>query len=351
MFFETFRAAQARLPAGLIRVGPPAAAAAITAVEKQLGRSLPDQLRSFLLSFDGADLFHGAIVVAGVAPPADPTLVALQEGAAQESDLVFAEAGLGDRFVLDGKGRVFRVRSGSDERVLSGSTFGKWLDATVAREQILYDVEGEFLADAFEPDGEEVTPQTARRQAERALRHDPGSAEAQHDLGTALRRLGRPAQAAQAFAAAAELDPANPWPWFDLGRALLEESPGQGPAAATAFWKAAEHEEGLAAARLLAWAARASSQAGDLAQAEKARREAVARHDGIGDDLRRAVEAAEGDSDTHTLDEARALLTALTGRAAPPPRRRLPVVTGDGPSRLSKPPSGGGKRPPRRGRR
>jgi hypothetical protein len=351
MFFETFRAAQARLPAGLIRVGPPAAATAITAAEKQLGRPLPDQLRSFLLSFDGADLFHGAIVIAGVAPDADPTLITLGNGGDQENGLVFAEAGLGDRFILDGQGRVFRVRSGSDERVLAGSTFAKWLDATVAREQILYDVEGEFLADAFEPDGEEVTPQTARRQAERALRHDPGSAEAQHDLGTALRRLGRPALAAQAFAAAAELDPANPWPWFDLGRALLEESPAQAMAAATAFWKAAEHEEGLAAARLLAWAARAASQAGDLAQAERARGEAAARHDGIGDDLRRAVDAAEAEGDANTLDEARALLTALTGLPAPPPRRRLPVVTDDGPSRPIKPPSDGGQRPPRRRRR
>ncbi|MEA2699272.1 MAG: hypothetical protein QOI66_3543 [Myxococcales bacterium] len=351
MFFEKFRAAQARLPAGLIRVGPPAAAAAINAAEKQLGQALPDQLRSFLLSFDGADLFHGTIVIAGVDPHADPTLLALRDGVAPEDRLVFAEAGLGDKFVLDRQGRVFRVRAGSDERVLAGSTFAKWLDATVAREQILYDVEGEFLADAFEPDGEEVTPQTARRQAERALRHDPGSAEAQHDLGTALRRLGRTPEAAQAFGAAAELDPANPWPWFDLGRALLEESPGRAQAAAAAFWKAAEHEEGLAAARLLAWAARASTQAGDVAQAERARREAAARHDAIGDDLRRAVDAAEVEGDANTLAEARALLTALTGLPAPPPRRRLPVVTDDGQSRPIKPPSEGGQRPPRRRRR
>ncbi|HEY2900753.1 MAG TPA: SMI1/KNR4 family protein, partial [Polyangia bacterium] len=212
MFFETFRQAQSRLPAGLIRVGPPAEGSALAAADRALRSPLPEELRSFLVSFDGADLFHGSIAVGGVGPEADPSLLILNaEPAAQADDLIFAEAELGDRFALDQRGRVWRLRTGSDERVLAGSGFGKWLEAVVAREQILYDNEGEFKADAFEPDGEEVTPQTARRQAERALRHDPGSAEAQHDLATALRRLGRHGEAARALAAATALDPGNPW--------------------------------------------------------------------------------------------------------------------------------------------
>ncbi|HEX3698042.1 MAG TPA: tetratricopeptide repeat protein [Polyangia bacterium] len=330
MFFDKFRQAQSRLPTGLIRVGPPAKKSALAAADRALPSPLPEELRSFLVSFDGADLFHGSVALGGVGNDADPSLLTLNaDPTVQGDDLIFAEAELGDRFALDQRGRVWRLRAGSDERVLAGSAFGKWLDAVVAREQILYDKEGEFNADAFEPDGEEVTPQTARRQAERALRQDPGSAEAHHDLGTALRRLGRHREATQALAAATALDPSNPWPWFDLGRLLLTEVQ-DAPAAATAFSAAAAHETGLSAARLCAWVARAAEQAGDRPQLEQARRVAMARDAGIEDDLRRAVDAAERDADAPAMDEARALLRALTGQPVPTPRRRLPVVTDKG---------------------
>ena len=56
----------ARLPAGLIRVVPPAAPADIASAEAALGRALPDAYASFLRSFDGADLFHETLLIAGV---------------------------------------------------------------------------------------------------------------------------------------------------------------------------------------------------------------------------------------------------------------------------------------------
>lgn len=336
MFFDKFREAWARLPAGLIRVCAPASANAVAAAEIACGRSLPEALRSFLLSFDGVDLFHGSITIAGVGPDADPRIGDLNgPDETHPGDLVFAEAGPGDRFALDATGRVWRLRAGSEERALAGSSFERWLNAVVAREQILYDADGEFKAEAFQPDGEEVTPKTARQQAERALRQDPGSAEAQHELGTALRRLGRNQEAIAAFTAATQLDPENPWPWFDLGRAHLSDG-GDAMASLAAFRHAAERESGLAAARLFAWAARAAALAG-AAGAEAlvlARQDARAHDAAIEEDLRRALDAAAGDG-PEALEEARALLEGLTGRPSPAPRKRLPLAQEDAGTRAA----------------
>ena len=132
-------------------------------------------------------------------------------------------AARGDRYALDGAGRVLRYDAGADERALAGSSFARWLDATVAREQVLYGPDGEYAPDVFDPSGEEVTPLVALRQAERALKQDPGAAGAAHARGLALRRLGRAEAAVDALAEATALDPDNPWPWFDLGRAALDD--------------------------------------------------------------------------------------------------------------------------------
>ncbi|HVU50957.1 MAG TPA: tetratricopeptide repeat protein, partial [Polyangia bacterium] len=222
MFFERFREAAARLPDGLIRPAPPAPPAALAAAEAQLGRALLPEYASFLRSFDGADLFHEAIVVAGVGPAAPRALLALNDAGAERRELVFAEAVTGDRFAFDEGGRVLRLRVDSDERIVAGSGFERWLDATIARERVLYGPDGEFAADVFDEDGEEITAAVVLKQAERALKVDPASAEAQHERGIALRRLGRLERALEAFAAASALDPDDPWPWFDFGRTAVD---------------------------------------------------------------------------------------------------------------------------------
>ncbi len=307
MYFEGFRAALARAPEGLLRPGPPADDAALAAAEVALGRPLPPQYALFLRSFDGADLFHESIVILGVGPDAYRKLEPAPE-------FIFAEAAGGDRLLLSDDGTVIRVRGGSDERWLAGSTFERWLDAALAREEILFGDDGEFLLEAFESDGEELTPLFAMRQAERALRKDPGSAESHHDRGVACWRLGRLDHAAEAFAAAAERDPGNPWPCFDLGRVdLARKRPA---AAATAFRRAAEATPGEEGARFLAWAARAAREAGESADADK--QAALARSPGLPADLRRALEAAA--PDPAAAEEAEALLSVFE-----PSRRRLPV--------------------------
>jgi tetratricopeptide (TPR) repeat protein len=321
LYFEGFRTAVARTAEGLIRPGPPASAAEIAAAEQALGRRLPAAYAAFLATFDGADLFHESLLLCGVGreavrslveanlPPAPPLL--------RPGELIVAEAASGDRYAL-GAGDdppVVHLRAGSDERWRCGSRFSRWLEAVLAREQLLYDSEGEFRLEAFEPDGEELTAPFALRQAERALRKDPDSAESHHDLGIAHRRMGKLQRAQESFARAAELDPENPWPWFDRGRTELAlEDAG---AARESFVQAARLVPGAEGARFFAWAARAAREAGDDRGAEAARKEAVGRDPGLAANLRRAAEAAE---EPEARAEAEALAEAIE------PRKRLPVL-------------------------
>jgi tetratricopeptide (TPR) repeat protein len=306
---------------GLIRPGEPATTAQIAAAEKTLGRPLPRSYAAFLASFDGAELFHESLLLCGVGPGAARSLVEANQPPAppllEPGELVIAEAASGDRYAL-GAGDdppVVHLRAGSDERWLSGSSFSRWLEAVLAREQLLYDSEGEFRLEAFEEDGEELTPPFALRQAERALRKDPGSAESHHELGIARRRMGKLPGALEAFTRATELDPSNPWPWFDRGRTELALEDAAAP---DSFRHAATLVPGPDGARFLAWSARAARAVGRQAEAEEARREALARDPEIAAGLRRAAEAAD---DPDARAEAEALAEAVE-----PPRKRLPVI-------------------------
>jgi tetratricopeptide (TPR) repeat protein len=333
MFFERFREATARLPAGLVRPAPAAAPAELARAEAALGGALPAEYASFLRSFDGADLFHEAIVIAGVGEHAPQSLTALNAPGQRDprGGLVFAEAVAGDRFALDERGRVVRLRADSEERILAGTSFELWLDATIARERVLWGPDGEFAPDVFDEDGEEIAPAVVVRQTERALKIDPGSADAQYERGLALRRLGRADKALEAFAAASALDPVDPWPWFDYGRTALEAGRELGRAS-DAFARAAALEGGPAGARLFAWAARAAGDAGDPAGAAEMRRRALERDPALLEALLRAEAQASHEGDDEARAESEALRLALAPESAP--RRSLRVVTADaGPGR------------------
>ena len=322
-FFDTFRSAAARLPSGLIRVAPPATVEDLARADAALGRALPEAYASFLRSFDGADLFHESVVIAGVGPDAPLSLVDLnRDGRAAGRDLTFAESLVGDLFLFDHGGeRVLRYDPGTEERALAGSSFRSWLDATVASERILFGPDGEYAPDVFDAAGE-VLPAIALRQAERALRADPGAADHQHARGLALVHLGRKAEALAAFRAAAELAPDSAWIWFDLGRAALDH--GDAAEALTAFRRGAAAERGPGGARLLAWAARAAVAAGDRTAAEELRTQALVLEPALVEELERAAHASAQDGDAAAEAEALSLREAIApGRAA---RKRLPVL-------------------------
>ena len=321
-----------------MRPAPPASAAALVAAEAALGRSLPPALRSFLESFDGVDLFHEAVLVAGVGPQAPLALAALNRGDARGA-LVFAEAAGGDRFALRDDGKVLRLRGegegdksagdepGGDEpeRWLAGSDFSKWLEALVAHERVLYGPDGEFSPDVFEPDGAEILPLVALRQTERALRIDPDAADLHHERAIALRRLGRDDDARAAFERAARLDAENPWTWFDLGRAALAAGIAGAREALVAFENAGRLDRGQAGARFWVWAARAAQLLGAPERMVACREEALRRVPGLGAALRRACEAAAESDDSDELVEAETLRAALVD-PVPAGRARLTVL-------------------------
>jgi tetratricopeptide (TPR) repeat protein len=333
LFFDGLRTVEGRLPAGLVRFGPPAAPAALAQAEAALGRSLPHAYAEFLRSFNGADLFNDALVVCGVGATAARDLIAANSSPhterGHEEEIVVAESASGDIYALEldapethDEPRVFRLRPDADERWLVGSSFPRWLDATIAHEALLYDADGEFLPDAFEEDGEELTPTFALRQAERALRKDPDSAVYHHEKGLALRRLGNLEGARASFGQAAALDPTNPWPWFDLGR--CDHHLGRYPEAAAALECAAEAAQGPESARFSAWAARAFYLAGERATAERLRNVALSRQPNLIEALKAAAQAAHEVGDDEVAKDADDLATLLSSGV--PLSRRLPVL-------------------------
>ena len=353
-FFDYFRAALARLPAGLVRVAPPAETADLARVEAALGRPLPPDYAAFLRSFDGADLFHETVLVAGVGPQAPLSLLELFGRGAAGGDaapLVFATGAADERYALRADGQVVRQDAGSDEQAVAGSAFTAWLDATVAAHQVLYGPDGEYAPDVFDPSGEDVTPLIALRQAERALKQDPGAAGWAHAEGLALNRLGRSRAAVDAFERAVALDAENPWVWFDLGRAALESGQAEQAArAAEAFQKAAVLEPGAGGAMLLAWAARAQAAAGAGDEARALAEAALRRDPDLVAALVRAIDSAAAEEDEAARGEASALLAAVDPGAIPPVRVRLRVVDATEPG-LPRPPPARPPRPSRAGPR
>jgi hypothetical protein len=339
LFFEELREAEARLPAGLVRLGSPATEADLASVQVQLSRRLPRSLVELLRSFDGADLFHESVVLCGAGGQALRSLVVANTGAPpprlHPEEVIIGETPTGELFVLEpddpdasDEPRVFRLSPDADERWLVGSSLARWLASTLAHEQLLYGPDGEFLLEAFEEDGEELTPDFAVRQAERALKKDQGAALYHYELGLAHRRLGRQQLARASFASAAALDPPNPWPWFDLGRS--ERELGQFRPAAAAFECAAEAANGGERGRFLVWSARALFEAGDRAMADKLLDQARLAHPTLGDELTRAARAAAeesaeaGDDDPQHREDAEELASLVTQGL--PARRKLPVL-------------------------
>lgn len=354
LFFEELRTAEANLPAGLVRLGPPATETDLASVQVQIGHKLPRALAELLRSFDGADLFHEAVVVCGAGSRAVRSLIVANTGAPpprlHPEELIIGETPTGELFVLEpddpdttDEPRVFRLSPDADERWLVGSSLPRWLASTLAHEQLLYGPDGEFLLEAFEEDGEELTPAFAVRQAERALKKDEGAALYHYELGLAHRRLGRNPLARASFAAAAALDPPNPWPWFDLGRS--ERTLGQMRQAAAAFECAAEATTGGERGRFLAWSARSFFESGDRAMAERVLHQARSTHPTLADELARAAQAAgmEEDGDPDARKDAEDLAHIVAHGL--PATRRLPVVR-DKPAARSQPARKAQPRPP-----
>jgi len=316
------------MPTGLNRVGAPCTSADLAAAERGLNLRIPRSFTQFLQSWNGVSLFHDSLFVFGAGRGPDRLLSPISfllEGKPRRG-IQIAESWSGEPYCLfEDDGPVYHLRGGEEgdgtEVWLSGSSFPRWLDAIVAHEAVLFDSTGEYAEQAFASDGEEVAPRFAVKQAERAVRQDAGSAEFQHELALACRRLGRKDEADRAFGEALHLQPLNPWPVFDRGRLRLDDGDDLG--ASEDFETAAKLVEGATAARFWMFAARALANLENETARNDAAAMALKYEPLLRDGLSRAAEQSLADGDTEAHAEQCALLGAFTPVIT---RKRLPVI-------------------------
>lgn len=256
-FFDRFRTALGRYAPGVHEVGRPAGEASLEAAERALGR-LPGEYRDFLAQWNGAFLFHDDYVLFGV-EGAHPELARLARAPAGAARRLALGAGPDRSLFLDERGRVVARDDQTEEEAVEGSGFERWLDATMAREAVLYDRDGEFREEAF--DGGELSGAARRKRAQAALRIDDEAPAWHVELAGLLLEGGEPEEAIVALERALALEPGDAASGLLLGRLLREA--GRHDRAAAAFARAAEAEADPGEAAF-AWAsaARAVLEAG-----------------------------------------------------------------------------------------
>jgi tetratricopeptide (TPR) repeat protein len=292
-FFERFRAEVARYAEGVHRLGEPASAQDV--------HGLPEELASFLRSWNGGDLFVDAF-----------TLLPAAEVRPDGGLWVFGHTAAGDRLALDAAGQVVKLEEDTGEGLVEGTSFARWIEALVAAEATIYDREGEFV-DVFDETGQELRPEAAEKRERRFLKIDPGAPAPAWRLARAQEKLGAPDRAARTLEQVVARAPRFGWAWFDLGR--LRRAAGNLEAAEHAFLAAAEADPGYEHAGFFAaHAARVAAARG----ADDARARAAARALALDPDLvRRQREAAAQlleDGDPEAARDAAEVAAALTPR-------------------------------------
>ncbi|HEX2573430.1 MAG TPA: tetratricopeptide repeat protein [Polyangia bacterium] len=275
-FFDRFRNALTRYAEGVHLVGPPASQAAMEEAGRRFGQALPvgSAYWDFLTQWNGALLFHEEVVLLGVSGSL-PALDRLEVTELRSLGKVLAIGSAEDASLyLDDRGRVLAVPADTERLQVVGSSFERWLDATMARGTLLYDRRGDFREQAF--DGSELSPRVAHKRAEAGLRADPESPAWNEELGQLCLEDGDLAQAEQFFERVVALDKTAADAWFTLGRLRRENGDLAG---AVAAFRAAGRAESLPeeAAFALAHAAQAARQAG-LAEADPLGAEALSLH-------------------------------------------------------------------------
>ncbi|MBI4509417.1 MAG: tetratricopeptide repeat protein [Deltaproteobacteria bacterium] len=297
-FFERFRQEIARYAPGVHRLGSPPSAEAV--------KALPEELASFLRSFDGAELFIDALTIFDRAH------------VEREGDLlVFGETGTGDRMALDlsapGGPNVVRLEEDTGETLVEGTSFGRWIEGFVVAEGVIYDREGEFREGVFDETGEELAPDAVIKRERKALKLDPSAPAPAWRLARALEKKGQVEEAIRLLEQVTERSPRFSWALFDLARLL--ETKGELAQAESRFLAAAEADPDAShAGTFAAHAARVAAMRGD----EAARARHAARALELAPDVaRRQKDACRALLAEGAMEEARSTLevaAALTPR-------------------------------------
>lgn len=166
-FFEGLRAAVGRYAAGVHFLARPAAESALQALATRGEGPFPVEYREFLRSFNGATLFHEAQVLFAAeeiqrVPDSPPDRRLWHIGETADGALW-----------LDGEGRILLADEGAPDPIVAGSRIETFIDATLAREALVVDRDGEFR-EVFTED--ELSLSVRKKRARQGLRLDPGSA-------------------------------------------------------------------------------------------------------------------------------------------------------------------------------
>jgi hypothetical protein len=287
-FFERFRGELKRYADGVHELEPPVEAGALARAEQRLAGALPADYRDFLGQWNGGFLFHDDVRLFGAGGRAE-----LDRLAREGDEVAFGEApGASLRF--DGRGRVVALDQATEERLVEGSRFARWLEALMARERLVVDREGEVRPEAL--DGVELLPKVRRKRAEAATKIDPAAPAWQEELAEVLAEAGATEAAAAALERAVALEPGAARPWLRLGE--LRQAASDAAGAAEAFARAGEAAREPEEAAFAFARAAATGRATGLADAAGWAAEAVRRAPGLIDEQRTAAEhlLAEGDA-------------------------------------------------------
>lgn len=263
-FFESLRTALGRYAAGVHEASPATNEAAIKSAERRAGLVLPASYRDFLLSWNGVALFHEA-----------QTLFPLEELRRAETPsergplLVVGETPEGSLW-LDPAGRIFLVDEAQPDPLLMAKDAAAWLDATLSREALLVDREGEFR-DVFSDDEEAVLqPEIRRKRARLGMKLDPGSALYPLELAELLCEEGETAEAQELLGRVTELDPLAGPAWELLAALRRQDGDLAGAQEASLRAAALTWDPFLRASRLLDAAEVGPARAQQHAQAARA---------------------------------------------------------------------------------
>jgi len=253
-----------------------------------LDADLPAGLAAVYREMDGAELFHGDLVLRPRA------------GWERRAGRVrIGELGSDALWVDLSTGAVWRVEEDTGEWIEEGSTFERWLWGWVEGQALLYDAEGEFVGGVLDEEGE-LAPEAAMDRERRLLRRDRAAPAPRWRLARALARAGAREEARDQLEEVVASHPRFAWAWYDLARlsAALGELGGAREEALAAAEADPDYEH---APFFLAFAARLAHLAGD----EAARAELAAR-----------ALARDADLARRQLDGARASLDAGEAAAA-----------------------------------
>ncbi len=163
-FHDPLRQALHNYPIGVHSPGAPASAADLSVPAQRLGAPLPQDYADFLRSWNGVSLFQDLILVFSTSDPdlTSPAPGRLRIGQTPDGALW-----------MDAAGVVRLVDEAGPDPLVSGTTLSRWFAATLAREALLLDRQGEFR-EVFDEEGALLGP-VRKRRVQAGRKHDPGA--------------------------------------------------------------------------------------------------------------------------------------------------------------------------------